>query len=114
MSSRSSRFAATSPRPSPARGRGLSCPAEVVTHAVVGSVRAGHLPTVLVASDRMAIPPKRETKQRPKGPVLKPRFVLNLDDAAAERLRRYAYKTKRTKNEIVRDALLDHLEQAGA
>lgn len=43
--------------------------------------------------------------------MLKPRFVINLDDATAERLRRYAYRTKRSKNEIVRDALIAHLQE---
>lgn len=83
---------------------------EAVTQAVMGSVRARCTSAVLVASARMAIPPKDEKTPRPKGPVLKPRFVINLDDATAERLRRYAYRTKRTKNEIVRAALLEHLE----
>ena len=83
---------------------------EAVTQAVMGSVRARCTSVVLVASARMAIPPKDDKPRRPKGPVLKPRFVINLDDATAERLRRYAYRTKRTKNEICRDALIAHLE----
>lgn len=77
----------------------------------MGSVRARHQGARLVASRRMAIPPKEAKTPRPKGQVLKPRFVINLDDATAERLRRYAYRTKRTKNEIVRDALIAHLEE---
>lgn len=84
----------------------------------MGSVRARHLPTVLLASARMVIPPDPGTHPdtptrtpRPKGAVLKPRFVINLDDQTAERLRRYAYRTKRSKNEIVRDALIAHLQE---
>lgn len=48
---------------------------------------------------------------RPKGPVLKPRFVINLDDATAERLRRHAFKSKRSKNDIVRSALIAYLQE---
>ena len=43
--------------------------------------------------------------------MLKPRFVLNLDAATAARLRRYAYRSKRSKNEIVREALISHLQE---
>ncbi len=84
--------------------------AEVVTHTVMGSVRARRTSPEVLASTRMAIPSSEPKKARPKGPVLKPRFVLNLDDDTAERLRRYAYRTKRTKNEIVRDLVIAHLE----
>lgn len=86
-------------------------PTEVVTQAVMGSVRAGHAGSRLLAFTRMAIPPSEPRKARPKGPVLKPRFVINLDDATAERLRRLAYRTKKSKNEIVRAALIAHLEE---
>lgn len=50
-------------------------------------------------------------KPRPKGAVLKPRFVINLDDSTAEQLRRLAYRSKRSKNDIVRSALIAYLQE---
>lgn len=55
----------------------------------------------------MAIP---ANTPRPKGPVLKPRFVINLDDATHDRLRDLAHRERRTKNGIVRDAITAYLE----
>lgn len=48
---------------------------------------------------------------RPRGAVLKPRFVINLDDSTADQLREAAHRERRSKNEIVREALIAYLRE---
>ncbi len=43
--------------------------------------------------------------------VLKPRFVINLDDDTADALRERAHAEHRTKNAIVREALIAYLQE---
>lgn len=56
-------------------------------------------------------PEDRGHTPRPKGAVLKPRFVLNLDDDTSDRLREAAHVERRSKNAIAREALIAYLEE---
>lgn len=56
------------------------------------------------------IPAPAGDEAKPAGPVLKPRFVLNLDDPTAERLREVSHAERKSKNAIARDALIAYLE----
>lgn len=72
--------------------------------------------TPLVAFAGMTVSPESDAAEgptpRPKGVVLKPRFVLNLDDDTAEQLRERAHVEHRSKNAIAREALIAYLEGA--
>lgn len=46
----------------------------------------------------------------PPRPLLKPRFVLNLDDETSERLREVSHAERKSKNAITRDALIAYLQ----
>jgi hypothetical protein len=54
-------------------------------------------------------PPGR--RPRPKGTVLKPRFLINLDEPTFQAVRRYAFDNGLKQAEVARLALIDYLKR---